>query len=130
MGGWNEVEPSYEGPTIDETIKPGDLLIFGYCDIANSSETTMRTEQVIKVKAGTNGTGQNGSVVVSVNSMNHPIGQCTKISRVKYLNESGELVKVPKDEGKYGFMDDFERLITGVHDGAIRKIMEKTRKGV
>ena len=43
MGGWNEVEPSYEGPTIDETIKPGDLLIFGYCDIANSSETTMRT---------------------------------------------------------------------------------------
>ena len=34
-------------------------------------------------------------------------------------------MKVPKDEGKYGFIDDFERLITGVHDGGIRKITQE-----
>ena len=60
--------------------------------------------------------------------MPHPISQCTKISRAKYLNESGVLLKVPKDEGKYGFIDDFERLITGDYDGGIRKIMEKQGK--
>ena len=112
MGGWDEVEPSYEGPTIFETIKVGDHLTFGYCDIANGSVTTSRTEKVIKVKAGTNGTGHNGSVMVTINNMPHQISQATQISRAKYLNESGVLLKVPKDEGKYGFRDDFEQLIT------------------
>lgn len=65
MDGWGEIEVPYEGPTIDETIKPGDLLTFGFCDVANGSETTSRTEQVIEVRAGTNGKNQ----LVRVKSM-------------------------------------------------------------
>ena len=99
-------------------------MTFGYCDVANYSETTLRTEQVIEVRGGTNGTGHNGTVIVSVDKMPHPITQTTIISRAKYLNENGVLLKVPKNEGKSGYLDDFKRLITGKHDGGVSKIME------
>ena len=56
MGGWGDIEVPYEGSTINETIKPGDHLTFGYCNVANHSETTSRTEHVIEVRAATNGT--------------------------------------------------------------------------
>jgi len=128
--GWlgDEEEETYEGPTIYERIQVGDYLTFGYCDRANGPELTLRTEKVIEVKAGTNGTGHNGSVTVIVDKMPHPITGATIIRRAKYLNKNGVLVQVPKNEGKSGYLEDFQQLITGEHEGGVKELMVRQGK--
>ena len=121
MSGWNEEEESYEGPTINETIQVGDYLTYGYCDGANCSEVTLMTEKVIKVKAGTDGTGHHGSIIVIVDDLPRPISHATKIRRAKYLNESGILNEVPDDEGKWGYIEDFGKIITGDQYGGMEE---------
>ena len=128
MGGWASEEESYDGPTIDEIIQPGDLLTFGFCDVANGSVTISRTERVIQVRAGTNGTGHNESVIMSVDKMPHPITGATIIRRAKYLNKNGVLVQVPKNEGKSGYLEDFQQLITGEHEGGVKELMVRQGK--
>ena len=66
--------------------------------------------------------------MVIVEGLLCPISHATQIRRAKYLNESGILNEVPDDEGKWGYIDDFEQLITGVQHGGIKNIMEQRGK--
>ena len=117
MGGYSEEETPYAGPIINETIRVGDHLTFGYCDYENHSVVSLTNKEVSKVDTGERGTGHHGSVTVMVKKYPYPIPDTTKFQRVKYINESGTLVGVPDGEEALGFVDDFEALITGEQRG-------------
>ena len=104
----------YKGPVINETIEVHDHISFTYCDRAAHSEVYEVTASVIQVKAGKDGTGLHGSVIVNLRGSPHVIGDLTQIRRVKFWNRKMEvLMKVPSVEGREGYLEDFKRLISG-----------------
>ena len=104
----------YNGPTINETIQVHDHISFTYCDRAAHSEVYEVTAPVIQVKAGKDGTGLHGSVIVNLRGSPYVIGDLTQIRRVKFWNRKMEvLMKVPPVEGREGYLEDFKRLISG-----------------
>ena len=125
MGGYNEEETPYAGPTIHEIIRIGDHLLFGYCDYENHSRESYITKEVIKVEADEGGTGHRGSVVVRVKNYPFPIPATTQVQRVKYINDMGALVDVPDGEGARGYVEEFEKLITGEQQRGLKKIIEQ-----
>ena len=71
--------------------------------------------KVIKITPGNNKTGNNGSLNVSfVDKYGHHkvvvLIDLMRIVRTKYINEEGEWINIPEDEGKFGMIAFFARL--------------------
>ena len=115
----------YEGLHINETIRINDHITFTYCDRYANSTSYQVTAPVIKVEAGDDGTGLNGSVMVNLNGSPTPIMDDQKIRRAKYVNNKGNLVDVPNWEGREGFIAEFATLISGGDDYAISDLVGK-----
>ena len=76
----------YNGPTINETIRVHDHISFTYCDRAAHSEVYEVTAPVIQVKAGKDGTGLHGSVIVNLSGSSYVIGDPTPTRRAIFYN--------------------------------------------
>ena len=127
MGGY-EMDNEVTEPSIHETIACGDHINFRFTQGPQDEHEDVYGGVVKQVRSGYKGTGYGGTLSVGfINKFGSDtlvlLPTLTSIRRTKYLKDN-KCIDVPSDEGVWGDICDFEKLINGGEE-AWREYMQK-----